>query len=124
DMLRGLDLDMVICLNPTSSRHPPRAWNPAEIVAARVNRDSGKRLGAEAKALRAEGTDVILIQPVAEDLEVMGPNLMARRGRNRVIATSQATVTRQLRETGIRELLPELPPGNPYMVREPDVPPS
>lgn len=124
DMLRGLDLDLVICLNPTSSRHPPRAWNPAEIVAARVNRDSGRRLGSEAKVLTAEGTDVILIQPLPEDLEAMGPNLMARRGRNRVIATAQATVTSQLRRPGTRDLLSELPEGAPYMVREPELPPA
>ncbi|MEA2346616.1 MAG: hypothetical protein QOG62_403 [Thermoleophilaceae bacterium] len=124
DVLRGLDLDMVICLNPTSSRHPPRAWNPAEVVGARMNRDSGKRLGSEAKALRAEGTDVILIQPQPADLEAMGPNLMARRGRNRVIATAKATTAAQLHAGGIRELLKELPAGTPYMVREPDVPPE
>ena len=124
DMLRGLDLDIVICLNPTSSLHPPRAWNPAEMVAARVNRDSGRRLGSEARALSAEGTDVILIQPLPEDLEAMGPNLMARRGRNRVITTAQATVTSQLRRPGTCELLGELPEGTPYMVREPAMPPS
>ena len=67
---------------------------------------------------------MILIQPLAEDLEAMGPNLMARRGRNRVIATAQATVTSQLRRPGTRELLTELPEGTPYMVREPDVPPA
>src|SRR5256885_2206957 len=34
DILRGCALDLVICLNPTSSLHPPHAWNPAERVAA------------------------------------------------------------------------------------------
>ena len=54
DMLRGHDLDLVICLNPTSSRHPPRARNPP-IAAARVQPRLGKRLGSEAKALRRKG---------------------------------------------------------------------
>jgi hypothetical protein len=54
----------------------------------------------------------------------MGPNLMSRRNRHPVIETAIRTVGEQLREPGNRELLTDLPPGNPYRVRRPDGPPS
>jgi NTE family protein len=124
DILRNEQLDLVVCLNPTSSLHPPLAWNPAERVAAATRAMSGRRLGSEAKKLRAKGTGVVLIQPTDEDLEQMGPNLMSRRNRNPVIDTAIRTVGAQLREPGNRELLADLPPGNPYKVRRPEGPPS
>jgi NTE family protein len=124
DILRNERLDLVICLNPSSSLYPPHAWNPAERIAAAMRAMSGRRLGSEAKKLRAKGTGVVLIQPTDEDLEQMGPNLMSRRNRNPVIDTAIRTVGAQLNEPGNRELLADLPQGNPYKVRRPDGPPS
>ena len=124
DILRNAELDLVICLNPTSSLHPTLAWNPAERIAAATRAMSGRRLGSEAKKLRAKGTGVVLIQPTDEDLDQMGANLMSRRNRNPVIETAIRTVGEQLREPGNRELLEGLPSGNPYKVRRPDGPPS
>jgi NTE family protein len=124
DILRNERLDLVVCLNPTSSLHPPLAWNPAERIAAATRAMSGRRLGSEAKKLRAKGTGVVLIQPTDEDLDQMGPNLMSRRNRNPVIETAIRTVGAQLKEPGNRELLADLPQGDPYKVRRPDGPPS
>jgi NTE family protein len=124
DILRNEQLDLVICLNPTSSLHPTLAWNPAERAAEAMRKLSGRRLGSEAKKLRARGTPVVLIQPTLEDHSVMGANLMSRRNRNPVIETAIGTVGEQLREPHNRELLDGLPPGNPYRVRRPDGPPS
>src|SRR4051795_645700 len=62
DILRNETLDLVICLKPTSSPPPPLAWNPAERIAAAMRRVSGRRLGSEAKKLRAAGKKVVLIQ--------------------------------------------------------------
>ena len=124
DILRNARLDLVVCLNPTSSLHPPFAWNPAERVAALMRSSSGRRLGGEAKKLRAAGTEVVLIQPTTEDHAAMGPNLMSTRNRNPVIQTAIRTVGEQLRANGVRELLDGLPAGDPYRVRRPDGPPS
>ena len=124
DVIRNEDLDLVICLNPTSSLHPPHAWNPAERIAGLVRSQSGRRLGWEARRLRDRGIPVVLIQPTSEDHAAMGPNLMSTRNRNPVIQTAIRTVTEQLREPANRELLEALPPGNPYRVRRPDGPPS
>jgi NTE family protein len=124
DVVRDEELDLVICLNPTSSLHPSYAWNPAERIAEFTRRASGRRLGSEAKKLRANGTDVVLIQPTNEDHEAMGANLMSTRNRNPVIRTAIHTVTQQLRKPENRRLLEQLPPGNPYRVRRPAGPPS
>jgi NTE family protein len=124
DIVRNEELDLVVCLNPTSSLHPPFAWNPAERIAAGIRRVSGRRLGSEAKRLRATGTKVVLIQPTTEDHAIMGPNLMSTRNRNPVIQTAIRTVGEQLREAGVAELVAGLPAGNPYRVRRPDGPPS
>ena len=124
DVLRDEDLDLVICLNPTSSLHPPFAWNPAERVADAMRKLSGRRLGSEAKKLRAAGTEVVLVQPTTEDHAVMGTNLMSTRNRNPVIQTAIRTVGEQLRAPAAAELLKGLPPGNPYRVRRPKGPPS
>jgi NTE family protein len=109
DLLRDEGLDLVICLNPTSTLHPIRALNPREWGRIAFLRASGRRLGSEAKKLRAAGTEVVLIQPTSEDLQAMGRNLMSRRRRNRVIDVARRTVAQQLREPGIAELLEDLP---------------
>lgn len=97
DLLAGRGLDLVICLNPMSSRAEPRANGPAQRLAALVRAGSGRRLGHEARKLREEGTRVVLIQPTAEDLEVMGLNFMARNRRTEVMEQARASVGAQLR---------------------------
>jgi NTE family protein len=124
DVVRGLGLDLVICLNPTSTLHPPRAWNPADRVATLVRDASGRRLGHEAKKLRAEGTEVVLIQPTGTDLAVMGRNLMGTKRRNEAIETARHTVAEQLREPAVRAALSGLPPGEPHRVSQPSGPPA
>ncbi len=124
DLLRGEGLDLVICLNPTSTLHPIQAINPRDAVTIFLRRSSGRRLGSEAKKIRRFGSDVVLIQPTGDDLEAMGPNLMRSGNRNRVIEVARRTVAEQLREPQIRELLSELPPGDPLRVRRPEGPAS
>jgi NTE family protein len=120
DVIRDEGLDLVICLNPTSSLHPMQAWNPLEWAAHAIRGASGRRLGSEAKKLRARGTEVVLVQPTAEDLAVMPRNLMSRANRNPVIETAQRTVAAQLREPRNAELLAALPEGDPDKIRKPE----
>jgi NTE family protein len=124
DILRDKGLDLVICLNPTSTLHPIRAMNPRDAANLIFQRASGRRLGRETKRLRAAGTEVVLIQPLREDLEAMGPNLMRTGTRNSVIEVARRTVARQLAEPDNRELLEGLPAGRPENVRRPAGPPS
>lgn len=124
DVVREAELDLVICLNPTSSLHPTRAWNPAERLARSIRNSSGRRLGREARALRERGTEVVLVQPLQEDLEVIGPNLMSRRRRAQVIETAMRTVRSQLQAPGMAEKLAGLPAGEAHRIRRPAGPPS
>ena len=54
----------------------------------------------------------------------MGPNLMSPRRRNQVIDVARRTIGEQLAEPRNRELLADLPPGDPRKLRRPDGPPS
>jgi NTE family protein len=124
DMLADVELDVAICLNPTSTLHPIRALNPREWPNLLFRRGSGRRLGSEAKRVRADGTEVVLIQPTGDDLAVMGPNLMSSARRNEVIAVAARTVAEQLRAPEVRELLDRLPQGAPEKIHRPDERPA
>jgi NTE family protein len=124
DLLTDIELDLAICLNPTSTLHPIRALNPREWPNLLFRRGSGRRLGHEAKRVRADGTEVVLIQPTGDDLAVMGPNLMSSARRNEVIAVATRTVTEQLRAPEVRELLEQLPAGAPEKIHRPDARPA
>ncbi len=106
DLLAGCDLDLVVCLNPMSSRAPIEARSPAERLAANVRASAGRRLGREARKLREEGVEVLLIQPSGADLAVMGLNLMARDRRGAVIDTAKASTVRALRRLGDSQTMP------------------
>jgi NTE family protein len=122
DVLAGLDLDLVICLNPTSSLHAPQSPTLAERAAGVLRQASGRRLGNETKRVRASGTEVVLIQPTVHDLDAMGTNLMSAKRRDHVIEVAVQTVAGHLREPEIRARLRDLPAGNPTLVRRPEGP--
>jgi NTE family protein len=124
DVLRKEELDLVICLNPTSSLHPPHAWNPLEQFANVVRQGSGRRLGWEARKLRQAGTQLVLIQPTREDLDVMGVNLMSTSRRHEVVERAIRTVREQLRAADVRGRIDALPPGEPHKIERPAGHPS
>jgi NTE family protein len=119
DMLADQQLDLVICLNPTSSLHAPRPRTVGERAAAALRQVSGRRLGREAKLVRAAGTDVLLIQPTIHDLDAMGTNLMSATRRDQVIEVAAKTVAAHLRQPDVRAQLRDLPAGAPILVRRP-----
>ena len=125
DLLARRNLDLVICLNPTSTLE---GGAPGANLLDRfldLNRAaSGRRLGSEAKRVRAGGTEVVLIQPTTEDLEVIGRNLMSGRRRNEVIETAMRTVAEAVRERRVAELLAGLPEGEPHKIARPQGPPD
>ncbi len=122
DVLRNESLDLVLALNPMSSLHAGSNSTLGERVAYRMRMAAGKRLGAEAKRLRAAGIEVVLIQPTVHDLDVMGGNLMSSKRRHDVIETAVRTVTEHLQQTPLGERLAQLPPGDPLFLRRPTGP--
>lgn len=124
DVLRDEDLDLVICLNPTSSLHSIPPKHPIERLHAFMRSASGRRLGSESKKLEEAGTEVVLIQPAAQDLELMGGNLMSSKRRHDVIELATRSVAQQLRRRNVRAALADLPQGDPDRVRRPQGPPA
>ncbi len=119
DVLAGRGLDLVICMNPTSSLHAPQSRALGERAAAVLRQASGRRLGNEAKRVRDSGTEVLLIQPSIQDLDAMGTNLMSSKRRGEVIEVAAETVGRHLREPEVRARLRDLPEGEPMLVSRP-----
>jgi NTE family protein len=119
DVLAGRGLDLVLCLNPTSSLESPSARTLGTRAAALLRQASGRRLGREAKKVEESGTGVVLMQPSVQDLDAMGTNLMSARRRNQVIDVAVATVTEHLRDPMVRDRLRDLPAGGGPLVRRP-----
>jgi NTE family protein len=119
DLLASSDLDLVICLNPTSSLHAPQPQTIGDRAAGVLRQASGRRLGYEAKRVRAAGAEVVLIQPTIQDLDAIGTNLMSSRRRHQVIEVAAETVARHLQVADVRARLRDLPTGDPMLVRRP-----
>ncbi|HYF24490.1 MAG TPA: patatin-like phospholipase family protein [Baekduia sp.] len=98
DLLCGRELDLVLCFNPTSSLAEVAAATPAERIGAVMRGMSGRRLGHEARKLRAEGTEVVLVQPGAAEVAAMGVNLMARARRAEVLEIARRSTALAIRE--------------------------
>ena len=96
DLLSGRDLDAVVVLNPMSSQADIGARGPAGRLAAALRSSAGRRLGHEVRKLREEGTEVLVLQPTADDLAVMGTNLMSRGRRQEVTEQATTSVAREL----------------------------
>jgi NTE family protein len=105
DLLAGRDLDLVVCLNPTSSRARMPGNSPADRIAASMRERSGKRLGHELAKLRDQGTETLVLQPTADDLSVMGTNLMARDRRLPVIEQARRSAIRTAAASPLAGLL-------------------
>jgi NTE family protein len=100
DLVASLGLDEVVVLSPMTSLQYDR---PAQVVARlerRFRRLSTKRVIGEVKKVAATGTKVTLLGPTAEDLEVIGANMMDPRRREQVLETSLRTSRAALRDAG------------------------
>jgi NTE family protein len=106
DLLCGYDLDLVVCLNPMSSPAPLTGGSPGDRLGALLRGAAGRRLRREVEKLRKSGTEVLLIQPTARDLQVMGWNFMARGRRVEVVEMAVRTTALELRRLRGRRLMP------------------
>jgi NTE family protein len=122
DCVARADLDLVLCLNPLSSRPEEMAAAGRGRLRGAVRRSTGRRLGWEARRLRELGTEVVMVQPVAEDLPGLGGNLMSTARRHRVLETAQRTVAEQVERLGLGDLLADQPRIPPARLRRPEGP--
>jgi NTE family protein len=98
DLVARLELDEVVVLSPMSSLRYDRPTAVAAKIERRFRRLSTKRVLGEVKKVAATGTKVTLLGPGAEDLAVIGANMMDPRRREEVLETSMRTSTAALRE--------------------------
>jgi len=110
DLVAGAGLDLVICLNPMSSLAQLSGGSPGDRFAAAMRASAGRRLGNEARKVREHGTRVLILQPDADDVELMGLNLMSGARRIEVMEQARRSVARELRSLRrSRELRPDRP---------------
>lgn len=106
DLLCGADLDLVVCLNPMSSVAPVAGGSPADRFARLMRAAAGRRLAHEARKLRAEGTNVLILQPGRDDCALMGLNLMSGSRRVQVMEQARKSTARELHRLRGADLLP------------------
>jgi NTE family protein len=123
DLVAGRGLDLVICLSPLSGA-PGRPLDPRDWLGSVSRQANGRRLSHEERKVRRFGTEVVRIEPTAADHAVMGLNMMSVARRQAVIEKAEETVAEQLQRPEVRELLKDLPKGEPHKIRRPDGPPS
>ena len=96
DLLTRLRLDEVYVLSPMTSTSFD---DPSEVAARlerRFRRLVTRRVLSEVKRVAATGTKVTFLGPTAQDLEVIGANLMDPARRSLVLETSLATSAQAL----------------------------
>ncbi|MEO9239795.1 MAG: patatin-like phospholipase family protein, partial [Jatrophihabitantaceae bacterium] len=108
DLLPPGHFDEVYVLAPMASLDPDNPRSPVAMVERRVRRAITRGIAHDVAQLRSDGTRVMLLTPGAEDLTMMGTNLMNPRRRVAVLHTAMRTVAvdirnqqRRLAETGI-----------------------
>lgn len=124
DLMAGAEVDLVVCLNPMSSRYRGGLFEPTGPIASLVRGDNRRLLDRETLALERSGKRVVVMEPHADDLRVMGFNYMSRRHLDRVVETAAKTMSASLRGTELGRLLASLPPGGPDRLRRPHRKPS
>lgn len=84
DLLTGMDLDLVVVVNPMSSLEGHAASGFVDRYIYPLRRLAGRRLDSELRALREDDTPTFVISPSARDLAVFSRNLMDPRPRRAV----------------------------------------
>src|SRR3954470_22872985 len=127
DLAAGRGLDLVICLNPLTSSSEARPSGGGitraatgaisgalDFIPSLTRRASRARLEREERKVRRFGTEVVVIEPTAEDHAAMGRNWMSAERRQDVIDTAEETVARRLASPEVRALLDGLPKGEAH----------
>jgi NTE family protein len=124
DLMADAAVDLIVCLNPMSSRYRGGLFAATGAIASFVRGDNRRLLDREALAVRRLGKRVVLIEPRADDIRAMGFNYMSRRNLDQVVETAVKTTAASFRGTEIGRLLSSLPPGRPERLRRPHRSPS
>jgi len=104
DLVARLRLDEVVVLSPMTSLDYDTPTTVAGRLERRFRRLSTRRLVGEMKKVAATGTKVTFLGPGAEDLAIIGANMMDPRRRVQVLETSLRTSAASLRAGAVGDL--------------------
>jgi NTE family protein len=96
DLLAGLGLDEVVVLAPMAAFESDHPGSLLGRLERRFRRAVTRRMLHEAAKVRRLGTEVTMLAPGREDLQVIGVNMMDPRRRVSVLETSLRTSVRAL----------------------------
>lgn len=124
DLLADTDAELIVCLNPMSSRHRGGFFEPTGPIASLVRGDNKRLIDQEMRLLQRAGKRVHVVEPRAEDIRVMGFNYMSKRRLDQVLECSVRTTTSTLQRGVLADELSALPPADPNRLRRPNTAPS
>jgi NTE family protein len=104
DVVSGLGLDLVVVVSPMSA--PWTALRPTPNIGSRAL--AAWVLEREVRSIRASGTPVLVLEPTAEDLEVMGSNAMNSARRAAVAEQARLTTIQRLTHPAAADLVARL----------------
>jgi NTE family protein len=96
DLVAGLDLDLVIVINPMSSLEGIAATGVVDRYLSRMRHFAGSRLGRELAAIHEHDVPTLVVQPTARDLQEFSRNLMDARPRRRIAERALETTMQTL----------------------------
>jgi NTE family protein len=97
DLVAGKRLDEVYVLAPLAWLASPNSMGPSLWMLQHWRRALTRQLNREVEVLRADGTQVTIIAPSAEDLVALGTNPMDEQRRLEVLETSLRTSRKTVR---------------------------
>jgi NTE family protein len=104
DLFAGIGLDLVVVVSTMSA--PWTALRPTPNIGSRAL--ASWVLDREVRSIRATGTQVLVLEPTAEDLSVMGSNAMDPDKRARVAEQARSTTIQRLEHPAAAEMLARL----------------
>jgi NTE family protein len=111
DLLDPADYDEVYVLAPMAALEPDSPRAPVARLERRMRRTITRGILRDVSRLRDHGVRVILLTPGAEDLAMMGANLMNPRRRLAVLHTAMRTAATELRRQQRNSTLDEAQSG-------------
>jgi len=138
DVLSRRRPGVVICLNPLSSSGAVAGGSWFDRLAESIRGISGSYLERETQLLKSGGSEVLVLQPSATDVNLMGFNLMRSDGLDDIVQAARTSVAAQLRQVtaasgaastprvarlfGLRQLPRRAPTSAPRKPIEPSIP--
>jgi NTE family protein len=104
DLVGGLGLDLVVVVSTMSARWT--ALRPSPSIGSRAL--ASWMLEREVRGVRAGGTPVLVLEPTAEDLSVMGGNTMDPQRRSVVAEQARSTTVQRLAHPAAADLVARL----------------